>query len=94
MCSQKIFSQVSLRMSTKDFQNGNYHVLSEIMIFWREVLYCTVLDAAIQMHREQRKSKWNNEVSVIKREIHTSMLELQRWSLEFDIPFSKVYICD
>ncbi len=44
-------------------------------------------------HREQHISKCNYEISEVQ-EIHISRLELQRWSLEFVISFSKVYICD
>jgi hypothetical protein len=37
--------------------------------------------------------QWNHEISMIQ-EIHISELELQRWSLEFVISFSKVNIWD
>jgi hypothetical protein len=39
-------------------------------------------------HRKQHISKWNYEITGAK-EIHISRLELQRWSLEFVISFSK-----
>jgi hypothetical protein len=53
------------------------------------MIFCTVLDAAIQL-REHHISKRNYEISVVQK-IHISKLEIKRWSLEFVIFFSKVY---
>jgi hypothetical protein len=42
-------------------------------------------------------SAWEQLISKLNyvvQEIHLSRLELQRWSLEFVISFSKVYILD
>jgi hypothetical protein len=40
-------------------------------------------------HREQHISKRNYEITLVQ-EIHISRLQLQRWPLEFVIPFLKV----
>ncbi len=66
----------------------NYYVLSGIMKFCIE---STVMDAAVST--EQHISKWIYEITEVQ-EIYISRLELQRWSLEFVISFSKVYILD
>jgi hypothetical protein len=42
-------------------------------------------------HREQRTSKQNYEITVVP-DNHISRLELQRWSLEFSISYSEVYV--
>ncbi len=93
---QNRFSQVSLIISTKYFQKNRIimHVLSGIMLFWREVQYLHMQPYSCQ-HREQHISKRNYEISVVKlQEIHISRLELQRWPYEFVIFYSKVYIWD
>jgi hypothetical protein len=60
------------------------------------MMFCELQDAAIQLlyqQREQHISEQDKEISVVE-EIHISRLESQRWSLEFVISFSKVYIWD
>jgi hypothetical protein len=42
-------------------------------------------------YKEQHISKLNYEITAVQ-EIHISRLEIQRWSLEFGISFSKVYV--
>ncbi len=44
-------------------------------------------------HKENHISKRNYEISLVQA-VHISWLELQRWSFEFVIFFSKVYIWD
>jgi hypothetical protein len=49
------------------------------------MIFCIVLGAAIQLSAQETPySKQNYEISVVE-EIHISILDLQRWSLEFVI---------
>jgi hypothetical protein len=60
------------------------------------MVFCRVQDPAIQLtcqHREQHISKQDYEISAVQ-EIHIYILEPQRWTLEFVISFSKVFIWD
>jgi hypothetical protein len=58
------------------------------------MIFCALLDAALQLSaQEHHISKRYYEISVVQ-EIYISRLELQGWSLEFVIFFSKVYIWD
>jgi hypothetical protein len=55
-------------------------------------MFCLELGYLVScQHRKQLISKRNDEITVIQ-EIHISRLELQRWPLEIDISFSKVYL--
>jgi hypothetical protein len=89
MYSQTRFSQATLLPNFNYiFPKVNYNVLSGIFILCIEVQY-----KMQPFSRELQISKRNYEITV-KKEIHVSRLELQRWSLEFVIFFSKVYIWD
>ncbi len=62
-------------------------------MFCLEIWYPVAQYKMQPFSREQPISKGNYEFAVVK-EIHISRLELQRWSLEFVISLSKVYIWD
>ncbi len=82
----KRFCQASLPISTTYFKN-------KILMFCRE-LWCSEEKYEYKMQPFScYNSKRNYEITVVQ-EIHISRLELQRWSLEFVLFFSKVYIWD
>jgi hypothetical protein len=88
MYSHKRFSQASLLISTNYFQN-------RIIMSCLELWYSGVLEAAIQLSAYIgiayfQAELWNFSSTV--QETHISILEQQRWSLEYVISFSKVYI--
>jgi hypothetical protein len=69
------------------------------------MIFCPELSSSVELlyqmkpfSRQQRKlniSKRNDEiVCKLMEEIYISRLELQRWCLEFDIPFSTIYNLD
>jgi hypothetical protein len=57
-------------------------------------MYSTVLDSAIQLSAQETTYFQTELLIIVVQEVHISRLELQRWSLEFDISFSYVYIWD
>jgi hypothetical protein len=89
MFSQKRFSQASLLIFTKYLQNRITMFCPGIMIYCGYCMYRYQMQAFNCQHRKRDISKRNYKITVVQ-EIHISRLELQRWSLEFVISFSKV----